>query len=172
MAMRTRVLGIDPGLASVGWGVVETDGARLFYRGHGCITTKAGTDVALRLGKIRDALASIMMEQEPAEVAMESLFFSRNVTSALAVAEARGIIRLVCLDAGLSMREYGPMEIKRAASGSGGSGKAEVQSFVRIVLGLAEIPKPDHAADALAIAICHCQSRAFLSLAKPEPRRI
>jgi crossover junction endodeoxyribonuclease RuvC len=172
MAVRIRVLGVDPGLASVGWGVVETDGARLFYRAHGCIATKAGTDVAERLGKIRDALTAIIVEHEPAEVAMESLFFSRNVTSALGVAEARGIIRLVCLDAGLSMREYGPMEIKRAASGSGGSGKAEVQSFVRIVLGLAEIPKPDHAADALAVAICHCQSRVFPSLAKPEHRRI
>lgn len=172
MVSRVRVLGIDPGLASVGWGVVETDGARLFYRGHGCITTKAGTDVAVRLGMIRDALSAIISEQGPNEVAMESLFFSRNVTSALGVAEARGIIRLVCLDAGLSMREYGPMDIKRAASGSGGSRKAEVQSFVRIVLGLAEIPKPDHAADALAIAICHCQSRAFASLAKPDQRRI
>lgn len=167
MAQRIRVLGIDPGLASVGWGVVETDGARLFYRAHGCIATKAGTDVALRLGSIRDALTVIMVEYKPAEVAMESLFFSRNVSSALGVAEARGAIRLVCLDAGLSMREYSPMEIKRAASGSGGSGKAEIQTFVRIVLGLPEIPKPDHAADALAIAICHCQSRAFPPLAKP-----
>lgn len=172
MAVRIRVLGIDPGLASVGWGVVETDGARLFYRGHGCIATKAGTDVALRLGTIRDALTTVVAEHEPAEVAMESLFFSRNVTSALGVAEARGVIRLVCLDAGLSMREYGPMEIKRAASGSGGAGKAEIQAFVRIVLGLQEIPKPDHAADALAIAICHCQSRSFPSLAKSEGRRI
>lgn len=172
MATRIRVLGIDPGLASVGWGVVETDGARLFYKGHGCIATKAGTDVALRLGTIRDVLTTVVAEYKPAEVAMESLFFSRNVTSALGVAEARGVIRLVCLDAGLSMREYGPMEIKRAASGSGGAGKAEIQAFVRIVLGLPEIPKPDHAADALAIAICHCQSRSFPSLAKPEGRRI
>jgi crossover junction endodeoxyribonuclease RuvC len=172
MTQRIRVLGIDPGLASVGWGVVETDGARLFYRSHGCVTTKAGTDVALRLGTIRDALAAVITSHDPAEVAMESLFFSRNVSSAMGVAEARGVIRLVCLDAGLPMREYGPMEIKRAASGSGGSGKGEIQAFVRIVLGLPEIPKPDHAADALAIAICHCQSRAFLSLAKPEPRRI
>ena len=83
MVSRVRVLGIDPGLASVGWGVVETDGARLFYRGHGCITTKAGTDVAVRLGMIRDALSAIISEQGPNEVAMESLFFSRNVTSAL-----------------------------------------------------------------------------------------
>jgi len=172
MAQRIRVLGIDPGLASVGWGVVETDGARLFYRGHGCVTTKAGTDVAFRLGTIRDALTAVIASHGPAEMAMETLFFSRNVSSAMGVAEARGVIRLVCLDAGLSMREYGPMEIKRAASGSGGSGKAEIQAFVRIVLGLSEIPKPDHAADALAIAICHCQSRAFPSLAKPGSRRI
>ena len=94
---------------------------------------------------------------------MESLFFSRNVSSALGVAEARGVIRLACLDAGLSMSEYGPMDVKKAATGSGRSGKEEVQSFVRLVLGLRSAPKPDHAADALAVAICHCQGRSVRS---------
>jgi len=158
-----RVLGIDPGLAAMGWGVVDLDGARVVYRGHGCINTKAGEDVADRLAFIRDSLTAVIAEYAPSEAAMEALFFSRNVTSALGVAEARGVIRLACKDAGLSMREYGPMDVKKAATGSGRSGKEEVQSFVRLVLGLASIPKPDHAADALAVAICHCQGRAVRS---------
>ncbi|OHD27242.1 MAG: crossover junction endodeoxyribonuclease RuvC [Spirochaetes bacterium GWB1_59_5] len=155
-----RVLGIDPGLAAVGWGVVDIDGARVVYKGHGCFNTKAGEDVAERLAFIRDSLAAVIAEYLPAEAAMESLFFSRNVSSALGVAEARGVIRLACKDAGLTMREYGPMDVKKAATGSGRSGKEEVQTFVKLVLGLSAIPKPDHAADALAVAICHCQGRA------------
>jgi crossover junction endodeoxyribonuclease RuvC len=157
----------------VGWGVVDLDGARVIYRGHGCVTTKAGDDVAERLAAIRDALTLVIIEYAPAESAMESLYFSRNVTSALGVAEARGVIRLVCRDAGLSMNEYGPNDVKKAATGSGRSGKAEVQSFVKLVLGLAEVPKPDHAADALAVAICHCHGRSIGSAlvdAKPGGR--
>jgi len=160
---RLRVLGIDPGLAAVGWGVVDIDGARIVYGGHGCFTTKAGDDPAERLSHIRDRLAAVIAEYRPAEAAMEALFFSRNVTSALGVAEARGVIRLACRDAGLSMAEYGPMDVKKAATGSGRSGKEDVQAFVRLVLGLSEIPKPDHAADALAVALCHCQGRAVRS---------
>lgn len=158
---RVRVLGIDPGLAAVGWGVVDLDGARILYRGHGCVTTSAGDDVAERLAAIRAALARVINDYGPAESAMESLYFSRNVSSALGVAEARGVIRLVCRDAGLSMHEYGPNDVKKAATGSGRSGKAEVQSFVKLVLGLPEVPTPDHAADALAVAICHCQGRTI-----------
>ena len=155
-----RVLGIDPGLAAVGWGVVDLDGARVVYKGHGCFTTKAGDDIAGRLASIRDSLAAVIAEYGPSEAAMESLFFSRNVSSALGVAEARGVIRLACRDAGLGVSEYGPMDVKKAATGSGRSGKEEVQSFVRLVLGLQSAPKPDHAADALAVAICHCQGRS------------
>lgn len=158
-----RVLGIDPGLAAVGWGVVDLDGARLVYRGHGCFTTKAGEDVARRLAHIRDSLAAVIAVWLPSEAAMEGLYFSRNVTSALGVAEARGVIRLACMDAGLSMDEYGPMDVKKAATGSGRSGKEDVQSFVRLILGLDAVPRPDHAADALAVAICHCQGRSMRS---------
>ncbi len=156
-----RVIGIDPGLAAVGWGVVDLDGARIIYRGHGCVATKAGGDMAERLAVIRDALSLVMTEYAPTESAMESLFFSRNVSSALGVAEARGVIRLACRDAGLSMHEYSPNDVKKAATGSGRSGKSEVQSFVKLVLGLGEVPRPDHAADALAVAICHCQGRSI-----------
>ncbi len=154
-----RVIGIDPGLASVGWGVVDLDGARIIYTGHGCIATKAGADMAERLASIRDALARVLAEYKPAESAMESLYFSRNVSSALGVAEARGVIRLACRDSGLAMNEYSPNDVKKAATGSGRSGKEDVQAFVRLVLGLLEVPRPDHAADALAVAICHCQGR-------------
>lgn len=160
---RLRVLGIDPGLAAVGWGVVDLDGARVVYRGHGCFVTKPEAGMAGRLALIRDSLKAVIAEYEPSEAAMEALYFSRNVTSALAVAEARGVIRLACSDAGLSMSEYGPMDVKKAATGSGRSAKEDVQSFVRLVLGLSEIPRPDHAADALAVALCHCQGAGIRS---------
>jgi crossover junction endodeoxyribonuclease RuvC len=154
-----RIIGIDPGLASVGWGVVDLDGARIVYTAHGCFTTKSGAEMAERLALIRDSLAQVIAMYKPAESAMESLYFSRNVTSALGVAEARGVIRLACRDGGLSMNEYSPNDVKKAATGSGRSAKEDVQAFVRLVLGLADVPKPDHAADALAVAICHCQGR-------------
>lgn len=169
---RVRVLGIDPGLASVGWGVVDLDGARLFYVDHGCVTTRADQDMALRLGTIREALADVFRRFQPDESAMEALYFARNVSSALSVAEARGVIRLVCLDAGQRIAEYQPTEVKRAATGAGGSGKAQVQGFVKLVLGLDAPPRPDHAADALAVAICHCQSRAFASVDQGLRRRV
>lgn len=152
-----RVLGVDPGLASVGWGVVDMDGARLFYRGHGCISTPADAPLAERLASIRDSLVAVADTWNPGQVAMEGLFFSRNVTSALGVAEARGVIRLAFRDRGLIPFEYLPNAVKQAAAGSASARKADVQNFVRLVLGLGDVPKPDHAADALAVALCHCQ---------------
>lgn len=166
-----RVLGIDPGLAAVGWGVVDIDGARLVYRGHGCCTTKAGEDISERLATIRDSILAVITEYKPTEAAMEALFFSRNVSSALGVAEAKGVLRLTCRDSGLLMAEYGPMDVKKAATGSGRSGKDDVQSFVRLVLGLDSVPKPDHAADALAVALCHCQGRSIRSALVDAERR-
>ncbi len=166
-----RVLGIDPGLAAVGWGVVDLDGARVIYRGHGCFKTKAGSDTGERLAHIRDSLAAVIAEYQPLESAMEALYFSRNVSSAFGVAEARGVIRLACRDAGLPIAEYSPNDVKKAATGSGRSGKEDVQTFVRLVLGLAEIPEPDHAADALAVAICHCQGRTIRSFSVDALRK-
>lgn len=158
---RVRILGIDPGLAAVGWGVVDVDGARFVYRGHGFISTKAGSVMGERLALIRDSLLLVIDEYAPSEVAMEALFFSRNVTSALGVAEARGIIRLLCRDKGLTLKEYTPNDVKKAATGSARSGKEEVQNFIRLVLGINFVPKPNHAADALSIALCHGQYRTF-----------
>lgn len=156
-----RIFGVDPGLASVGWGVVDMDGARLFYRAHGCISTKANTPIEERLAIIRDTVMELLEEWQPDEAAMEGLFFSRNVTSAMSVSEARGVLRICFHDRKIPLSEYLPKTIKRAASGSGHAGKDDVQLFVKMVLGLAQVPKPDHAADALALAICHCNNRAF-----------
>lgn len=161
-----RVMGVDPGLASIGWGVVDTDGARLFYRGHGCIATPASLGMEARLALIRDGLLAVADEYRPSELAMEGLFFSRNVSSAMAVAEVRGVIRLAFHDRGLQVAEYLPNAVKLAAAGSAGAGKADVQAFVKLALGLAAVPKPDHAADALAVALCHCQNRSWAMTAR------
>lgn len=157
-----RVLGVDPGLASVGWGVVDTDGARLFYRGHGCIATPSTMEIVERLALIRDGLLAVADEYKPHELAVEGLFFSRNVTSAMSVAEVRGVLRLAFRDRGIAQTEYLPNAVKLAAAGSASAGKADVQNFVKMVLGLSAVPKPDHAADALAVALCHCQHRQWL----------
>lgn len=150
-----QVLGIDPGLASLGWGVVSSDGARLVYRAHGCISTASDSPLSARLASLRDGLVRLVSEYKPDQVAMEGLFFSRNVSSALMVAEVRGVIRLTFHDLGREVTEYLPNAVKQAAAGSASAGKVEVQNFVKMLLGLEKVPKPDHAADALAVAICH-----------------
>jgi len=159
-------MGVDPGLASVGWGVVDRDGARIFYRAHGCISTRADMPMNERLAHIRDTLAELTHTWQPAEAAMEALFFAKNVTSAMGVSEARGVIRLVFHDASVPLSEYLPTHVKQAATGSGQASKTDMQNFIRMVLGLSEIPKPDHAADALALALCHCNSERFLAMAR------
>ncbi|MBU0936340.1 MAG: crossover junction endodeoxyribonuclease RuvC [Spirochaetes bacterium] len=165
-----QILGIDPGLASLGWGVVEQDGARLVYKAHGCLSTKADMPPAARLAYIRDQLLLIVSQYQPQHVAMEGLFFSRNVSSAFQVAEVRGVIRLSFYDAGLQVAEYLPNAVKQAAAGSANAGKADVQNFVKLLLGLQAIPKPDHAADALAVAICHAFHQGGVSAALAKPR--
>jgi len=152
-------LGIDPGLASVGWGVVE-GGARLRCLGYGHIATAADLPLEKRLAAIRDGVVAVLEEFAPDEGAMEALYFSKNVTSGLLVAEAKGVIRLACGDRSLALVEYRPDELKKALVGSARAEKAEMQKFVALVLGLDRIPKPDHAADALAAAVCHCHARA------------
>lgn len=112
-----------------------------------------------RLLAIHERLKAILREYEPEEGAMEALYFAKNVTSALSVAEAKGVLRLTCGLEGLDLVEYGPGAIKQALVGRGRADKAQVQEFVRLVLGLPEIPRPDHAADALAAAVCHAHSR-------------
>jgi crossover junction endodeoxyribonuclease RuvC len=141
-------------LASVGFGVIECRGSALRHLGHGCIVTRKEEETGRRLLAIFAAVSDLIDEWGPDVAAMESLYFWKNVSSAIPVAEAKGVIRLAFARASLPLAEYSPTAIKQAVSGSARSEKAQVQELVRVLLGLQEIPRPDHAADALAAAIC------------------
>jgi crossover junction endodeoxyribonuclease RuvC len=155
-----RILGVDPGLSFVGWGLVEIGGSRLRHIAHGCIETKAGSPRAERLFSLYTAFREVLAAYDPSESAMETLFFARNVSSALPVAEARGVLSLALAERGLPVQEFSPNAIKQAVTGTARADKAQVQEMVRFILGLAGIPKPDHAADALASAICAAHVRS------------
>lgn len=157
-----RVIGIDPGLASVGYGVVEVSGGRLVRLDHGCIATSKDSVTGDRLLAIFSRIADLIEEWRPDSSSMESLYFWKNVSSAIPVAEAKGVIRLAFARAGVELIEYSPTAIKQAVSGSARAEKEQVQEMVRIILGLADIPRPDHAADALAAAICRVNHRGPL----------
>jgi crossover junction endodeoxyribonuclease RuvC len=149
-----RIIGIDPGLASTGWGIVDCKDGRIYHVDHGSITTKAGSPHAERLCEIMDSMRYIVNTYKPTESAVEILYFGRNVSSAIPVAEARGVIFAVLADRGLPVSEFRPNAIKQGITGVINADKKQVQEMVRIILGLSEIPKPDHAADALGAAIC------------------
>jgi len=148
-----RIIGIDPGLASTGWGVVELSEGKLKYIAHGCIETSAEEPGPRRLAKIYRSFLRILRKHKPAEAAMENLYFGKNISSAMTVAEARGVLLMALGDKGLPVRELTPNSIKKAVAGVTSADKSQVQEMVRIILGLTEIPKPDHAADALGAAI-------------------
>lgn len=150
-----RVLGIDPGLANTGFGVVDYVNGRYRMVSYGCITTKSDEPHGQRLMKIYTNLCSIIDEFRPTEAAMESLYFAKNVSSAMLVSEAKGVVALCLAQHGLDLHEYRPVQIKQAVSGSQAADKELVQSYVKLLLGLETVPKPDHAADALAGAITH-----------------
>jgi crossover junction endodeoxyribonuclease RuvC len=145
---------VDPGLASSGWGVIDFDNQRLRYVAHGCIETKADRPRAERLFFIYDQFRAILETYRPEESAIETLYFGRNVSSAIVVAEARGVLSLALAQRGFAVREFTPNALKQAVVGSSKADKRQVQEMVRLLLGLEAIPKPDHAADALAAAIC------------------
>lgn len=167
-----RIIGIDPGLASVGYGILESTGGRLVHVDHGCIVTTKDTPTGERLLAIFSRISELIEEWKPATAGMESLYFWKNVSSALPVAEAKGVIRLAFAKAGIELVEYSPTAIKQAVSGSARAEKEQVQEMVRIILGLADIPKPDHAADALAAGICRANNRGPLaSGARPSLAR-
>jgi crossover junction endodeoxyribonuclease RuvC len=149
-----RIIGIDPGLASTGWGIVDCAGGKILYVDHGNIETKAGCPQAERLFAIMESLRSVLDSYQPTEAAVEILYFSRNVSSALPVAEARGVVFAALAERGLPIHELRPNAIKQGVTGVASADKKQVQEMVRIILGLEEIPKPDHAADALGAAIC------------------
>jgi crossover junction endodeoxyribonuclease RuvC len=161
-----RVLGIDPGTAITGYGVIEGEGDHLTLATYGAITTPANQPLAQRLQQIYRELRALIAEWHPEGAAVEELFFSKNVRTALAVGHARGVALLALTDAGLSIQEYKPAEVKQAVAGYGGAPKEQVQGMVQLLLGLDEIPRPDDAADALAVAICHFHSARWQSLVK------
>ena len=158
-----RVLGIDPGLADTGWGVLEDRNGSIIYVDHGVIKTKADQARADRLFFILQYIRSIIEKYRPAEAAVETLYFGKNVTSAIPVAEARGVISAALAEKGVPMRELTPNAIKMGVVGYSNADKKQVQEMVKVILGLEKIPKPDHAADALGAAICAINSKIFIN---------
>ena len=152
------ILGIDPGLAIVGWGVVDYAGGRFKTLGYGSIQTPAGTRTEERLAMIYKQLNAIIDHFNPAEMAVEELFFTNNITTGIAVAEARGVILATAAAAGIKISEYTPPQVKQAVVGYGKADKHQVIQMVTSILKLPAPPKPDDTADALAIAICHGHS--------------
>lgn len=150
-----RMLGIDPGTARLGWGVVDEERGQLRMVAYGVLTTPATASVSARLAQLYTGLQDIISQYTPVAAAVEELFFSRNITTALAVGQARGVILLVLEQAGLVIAEYKPRVVKQTVTGYGAAEKRQVQEMVRVTLGLDAIPKPDDAADALALAVCH-----------------
>ena len=150
-----RVLGIDPGLANTGFGIVDFENGRYHMVSYGCITTKPDQPHGERLLTIYSRLCAILQEFQPEEAGMETLFFARNVTSAMSVAEARGVVSLCLAQHNIKLGEYQPNQIKQAVTGTAAADKELVERYVKILLGLKNEPKPDHAADALAGAITH-----------------
>ena len=149
-----RILGIDPGLGICGFGLIETS-TRASARAldFGAVTTKVDAPVHLRLQELYESLTQVFEECKPEVAAIEKLFFSKNITTGIAVAEARGVILLVCAQRGVQVREYTPNQIKMALAGYGAATKTQMEEMVRVHLGLEKKPKPDDAADALAAAI-------------------
>ena len=155
----TLAIGIDPGTATTGYGLVrETSDGGLEPVHFGVITTPKGMPDAERLDILYQQLSAILREYKPTLCGVEKLFFQKNVTIAITVAQARGVILLALAQAGLNVAEYTPNEVKQAVAGYGAADKRQMQEMVRILLSMPQIPKPDDAADALAIAICHLHS--------------
>lgn len=152
-----RIIGVDPGTATTGFGIIEHNHGRLVFVDAGVITTPASTPMPERLMTIHDELAQVIRETAPGQAAVEHLFFAKNVTTAISVAQARGVILLTLAEAGLIPGEYTPMQIKQAVTGFGGAKKPQIQAMVMRLLKLPVLPQPDDAADGLAIAITHAQ---------------
>lgn len=150
-----RILGIDPGYAIVGWGVLDYEKNHFSVVDYGAITTQAGLPFDLRLEQIYDEANAIMDRTHPEVLSMEKLYFTNNKTTGIDVAQARGVLMLSCRKHGLEIHEYTPMQVKQGVVGYGKAEKKQVMEMTRIILHLKEVPKPDDTADALAMAICH-----------------
>jgi crossover junction endodeoxyribonuclease RuvC len=149
------VLGIDPGVANTGYGVVAQQRGRLFALDGGVVETSAGLDAPRRLHAIHERIAALIDEYRPDAVALEDVYFGQNARSAFAVGQARGVVMLAAGQRNIPCRSYTPQQVKGAVCGNGRAAKDQVQRMVQTLLALPDLPRPDHAADALAIAICH-----------------
>jgi crossover junction endodeoxyribonuclease RuvC len=149
------VLGIDPGVANTGYGIVAHDRGRLVALDGGVVETATGADAGARLAHIHARVGDLMDDYRPDAVAVEDVYFGVNARSAFAVGQARGVVVLAAGQRGIRCASYTPQQVKAAVCGSGKAGKEQVQRMVQTLLALEELPKPDHAADALAVAICH-----------------
>lgn len=157
-----RVLGIDPGIATIGFGVVESEKNRHKLIKCGVISTPAHTSLSSRLEQIYDDMLSILELFQPDAVSIEELFFNTNITTGIAVAHGRGVILLACRKAGVQVYEYTPLQVKQSVVGYGRAEKRQVMDMVRRLCQLPAAPKPDDAADAVALAICHARSATSL----------
>jgi len=160
-----KVVGIDPGTAACGYGIVHESGGRLKATGHGWWSTPAGERPELRLKTIFEGVAGLIAEHAPDAVALEESFVGVDARTALSVGQARGAVLVAAAIAGVPCTEYAPARVKQAVCGYGRAEKSQVQRMVKAILGLQELPTPNHAADALAVAICHALAPPLLKLA-------
>ena len=163
-----RILGIDPGIAIVGFGLIESDRGNMRMLQYGAVTTEAGLPLATRLVQIEDDMRALIRQLQPDEIAIEELFVSKNITTGIAVAHGRGVVLCTAERLGIPIFEYTPMQVKQAVVGYGLAEKRQVMDMTRRLLKLKAVPKPDDAADALAIAICHARSATSL-LRRKDP---
>ncbi len=163
------VLGIDPGTASLGWGIIKrTEEVAYKVEAYGCIKTDKSNLFSRRLEEIHRELSKIIKKYEPDIAAVEQLFFAKNVKTAISVGEARGVAILAAVQANLAVAEYTPLQVKQSLVGYGRAEKKQMQKMLKVLLGLEDIPKPDDAADALAIALCHLNSERMGKVGKRE----
>lgn len=153
-----RILGIDPGFATIGFGLIESDRGAVRMLRYGAITTPAGLEFPQRLTMIYDDMTELLELLKPDAAAVEELFFNTNITTGIQVAHGRGIILLACQKVGVPIFEYTPLQVKQAVAGYGRAEKRQVMEMTRRLLHLTQIPKPDDAADGLALALCHARS--------------
>ena len=157
------ILGIDPGLAIVGFGVIDKQKNKTEVIDYGVIRTPKEDTLPIRLEKVYKGMCELIDKYKPEQVAIEELFFNTNITTGIAVAEARGVIILACINKGCRLFEYTPLQIKQALTGNGRADKQQVQYMVKAILRLKAVPKPDDAADGLAAALCHSQTNLLLA---------
>ncbi|HEY4686933.1 MAG TPA: crossover junction endodeoxyribonuclease RuvC [Candidatus Subteraquimicrobiales bacterium] len=166
------ILGIDPGTASTGFGIIIKNLGKLEAKSYGIIRTSPQEELSKRLKRIYLEIKKIISDYRPDELVIEELFFNTNLKTALAVGQARGVLFLAAADSDLTPVEYSPLQVKQAVAGYGRASKDQIQFMVKSLLNLSEAPKPDDAADALALAICHAHSRGFNEKIKEDCREV